>query len=333
MKFSLQQIAHLIGGDLRGDGNILVHDFAKIEEGKPGCISFLGNPKYENYIYSTSSSAVIVSKNFEPRKEITTNLIAVEDPYLAIGNLMSEYQKLTKNQKTGREDFSVIKETAKVSENCFLGSFSYVSEGSIVEENAQIFPQVFIGKNVKIGKNTIIYSGVKIYDGTEIGDHCVIHSGAVVGSDGFGFAPDANGVYQDIPQLGKVIIGNHVSIGANTTIDRATMGATLIGNGVKLDNLVQIGHNVEIGDNTVIASQSGVAGSTKIGKSCLIAGQVGFVGHITIADGTKIGAQSGVSKSITKPNMSFSGRPLLPINDYLKQQVALRKITVNDNKK
>lgn len=333
MKFSLKQIAHLVGGDLRGDGEILVHDFAKIEEGKPGCISFLGNPKYENYIYSTSSSAVIVSKNFEPRKEITTNLIAVEDPYLAIGNLMSEYQKLTKNQQMGREEFSVVKESAKVAENAYIGSFAYISEGVVIKENAQIFPHVFLGKNVKIGKNTIIYSGAKIYDGIEIGDHCVIHAGAVIGSDGFGFAPDANGVYQDIPQLGKVIIGNHVSIGANTTIDRATMGATLIGNGVKLDNLVQIGHNVEIGDNTVIASQSGVAGSTKIGKSCLIAGQVGLVGHISIADGTKIGAQSGVSKSITTPGQSFSGRPLLPINEYLKQQVTLKKIFENINKK
>ncbi|MCP9754259.1 UDP-3-O-(3-hydroxymyristoyl)glucosamine N-acyltransferase [Lacihabitans sp. CCS-44] len=331
MEFSITQIAHLLGGEVKGDGDTLIHNFAKIEEGKPGCISFLANPKYENYIYQTASSAVLVAKDFEPKEPIQTNLILVEDPYLAISTLMAEYKKLSQNSAEGIDSMTSIAKDAVIGKNIYIGPFSFVSSGASIGENSQIFPQVFIGKNVKIGKNTIIHPGVKIYQDCEVGDNCVIHAGAVIGADGFGFVPDASGVYQDVPQLGNVIIENNVSIGANATIDRATMGSTKICNGVKIDNMVQIGHNVEVGENTVIAAQTGVAGSTKIGKSCVIGGQVGFAGHLKIADGTQIGAQSGVGKNITEPKGAYSGRPLLPIKDHLKLLVNLRRL--NDNLK
>ena len=331
MKFSIKQIAHLLGGEVKGDEDAIISNFAKIEEGKPGSISFLANSKYENYIYETSSTAVLVSKNFEPKAEIQTSLILVDDPYLAISTLMTEYKKLTQNSDKGIDAQTSLSKDLVTGENIYIGPFSVVSDGVIIGDNTQIHPQVYIGKNVKIGNNTILYPGVKIYQDCIIGDNCIIHAGAVIGSDGFGFVPDAKGVYQDIPQLGNVIIGNHVSIGANATIDRATMGSTRIGNGAKIDNLVQIGHNVEIGKNTVIASQTGVAGSTKIGNYCTIGGQVGFAGHLKIADGTQIGAQSGVGKNITASNGAFSGRPLLPIKDHLKLLVNLRRL--NDNLK
>ncbi|HLO44061.1 MAG TPA: UDP-3-O-(3-hydroxymyristoyl)glucosamine N-acyltransferase [Leadbetterella sp.] len=329
MEFSISQIAHLLGGEVKGDGNTKIYNFAKIEEGKPGCISFLANAKYESYIYSTTSSAVLVAKSFEPKENISTNLILVDDPYLAISTLMTEYKKLTQNSAAGIDQLTSIASDVVVGERVYIGPFSFVSTGAEIGDNCQIHPQVFIGKNVKIGKNTILHAGVKIYQDCEVGENCVLHAGAVIGADGFGFAPDANGIYQDVPQLGNVVIDNNVSIGANTTIDRATMGSTKICQGVKIDNLVQIGHNVEIGENTVIASQTGVAGSTKIGKSCLIGGQVGFGGHLKIADGTQIGAQSGVGKNITVPNGAYSGRPLLPIKDHLKLLVNLRRLNEN----
>jgi UDP-3-O-[3-hydroxymyristoyl] glucosamine N-acyltransferase len=331
MEFSISQIAHLLGGEVKGDGNTKINNFAKIEEGKPGCISFLANAKYESYIYNTTSSAVLVSKSFEPKELISTNLILVDDPYLAISTLMSEYKKLTQNWTSGIDKMSSISAETKIGNNVFVGAFVSILSGVEIEDNCQIHSQVYVGKNVKIGKNTILHAGVKVYDDCQIGDNCVLHAGAVIGADGFGFAPDANGIYQDVPQLGNVFIGNNVSIGANTTIDRATMGSTRISNGVKIDNLVQIGHNVEIGENTVIAAQTGVAGSTKIGKSCIIGGQVGFGGHLKIADGTQIGAQSGVGKNITVPNGAYSGRPLLPIKEHLKLLVNLRRL--NDNLK
>lgn len=331
MEFSITQIAHLLGGEVKGDGDILIHNFAKIEEGKPGCISFLANPKYENYIYQTASSAVLVAKDFKPKESIHTNLILVEDPYLAISVLMAEYKKLSQNSTEGIDTMTSIAENAEIGQNIYIGPFSFVSSGVAIGENTQIFPQVFIGKNVRIGKNTIVHPGVKIYQDCEVGDNCVIHAGAVIGADGFGFVPDVDGVYQDVPQLGNVVIENNVSIGANATIDRATMGSTKICSGVKIDNMVQIGHNVEVGENTVIAAQTGVAGSTKIGKSCVIGGQVGFAGHLKIADGTQIGAQSGVGKNITEPKGAYSGRPLLPIKDHLKLLVNLRRL--NDNLK
>lgn len=329
MEFSIKQIAHLLGGEVKGDGDTIIHNFAKIEEGKPGCISFLANAKYESFIYGTTSSAVLVAKTFQPKEPINTNLILVDDPYLAISTLMAEYQKLTKNSNSGIDAMTSIATNSQIGQNVYIGPFSYVAENAIVGDNSQIHPQVYIGSKVAIGRNTIIHSGVKIYQDCEIGDNCVIHAGVIIGADGFGFAPDANGIYQDVPQLGNVVIENNVSIGANTTIDRATLGSTRISQGVKIDNLVQIGHNVEIGENTVIASQTGVAGSTKIGKSCLIGGQVGFAGHLKIADGTQIGAQSGVGKNITEPRGAYSGRPLLPIKDHLKLLVNLRRLNEN----
>jgi UDP-3-O-[3-hydroxymyristoyl] glucosamine N-acyltransferase len=329
MEFSIKQIAHLLGGEVKGDGDTIIHNFAKIEEGKPGCISFLANAKYESFIYGTASSAVLVAKTFEPKEPISTNLILVDDPYLAISTLMAEYQKLTQNSNSGIDAMTSIASNAEIGKNVYIGPFSYVAENAKIGENTQIYPQVYIGKKVTVGRNTIIHPGVKVYQDCEIGDNCVIHAGAVIGADGFGFVPDADGIYQDVPQLGNVIIENNVSIGANATIDRATMGSTKVCNGVKIDNMVQIGHNVEVGENTVIAAQTGVAGSTKIGKSCVIGGQVGFAGHLKIADGTQIGAQSGVGKNITEPKGAYSGRPLLPIKDHLKLLVNLRRLNEN----
>ncbi|MCP9767061.1 UDP-3-O-(3-hydroxymyristoyl)glucosamine N-acyltransferase [Lacihabitans sp. LS3-19] len=331
MEFSINQIALLLGGEVVGNGEAKINNFAKIEEGSEGCISFLANLKYENFLYSTQSTAVLVSKSFEPKQSFTSSLIKVDDPYLAISSLMAEYKKITSKIAGGISEQASIAENAKLGVNCFVGAFSFISQNVEVGQNVQIHPQVFIGKNVKIGDNTILYTGVKIYENCEIGSDCIIHANAVIGADGFGFVPNEDGIYQDVPQLGNVIIENNVSIGANATIDRATMGSTKICKGVKIDNLVQIGHNVEVGENTVIAAQTGVAGSTKIGKSCIIGGQVGFAGHLKIADGTQIGAQSGVGKNINEPKGAYSGRPLLPIKDHLKLLVNLRRL--NDNLK
>ncbi len=329
MKFSIGQIAQMLGGRVDGDESVLIDNFAKIEEGKPGSISFLANIKYESYIYSTLSSAVLVSEEFLPKSAISANLIRVADPYMAISQLMAAYKKALQKKKSGISGNSAIDPTATIGGNTFVDSFTVVGEGSQIGENVELHSNVYVGANVKIGANTIVHPGVKIMDDTVVGENCVLHPGVVLGSEGFGFAPDENGVYQDIPQLGNVELGNNVSIGANTTIDRATMGSTRIGNGVKLDNLVQIAHNVEIGDHTVIASQTGVSGSTKIGKHCVIAGQVGFAGHLKIADGTKIGAMSGIAKSISTPDGVYSGHPLLPLKQYLRLMITLRKLSGN----
>jgi UDP-3-O-[3-hydroxymyristoyl] glucosamine N-acyltransferase len=326
MQFTIRQIANLVNGEVLGDDSLNIYKFNKIEEGESGGITFLSNPKYEQFLYETQASAVIIAKDFIPKGQVSASLILVENPYLAISSLMTEYQKIVQVRKSGIEEPSFIAKTAEVGKDIFVGAFSYISEYASIGENTVIMPQVFIGKNVKIGKNTIINSGVKVLDNCVVGDHCVLHSGCVIGSDGFGFAPKDDGTYQDIPQIGNVVLESNVSIGSNTTIDRATMGSTLIKRGVKLDNLIQIAHNVEIGENTVIAAQTGVAGSTKIGKNCVIAGQVGIVGHIKIADGTKIGAQSGIGKNINEPNQSFSGSPVLPIQDYLKSIVSIRRL-------
>ncbi len=326
MKFSLSQIANLVNGTIKGDSSLEVNTFAKIEEASEGGLSFLANPKYENYIYSTSATAVLVSNTFKPKNTIKTNLILVDDPYVAMSTLMQFYQNSVQKNVSKIEENSFIHESATLGDNIFLGAFSYVSENVQIGDNCQISPQVFIGKNVIIGKNCFISPGVKIYHDCIIGGNCTLHAGAVIGSDGFGFAPKPDGSYDTIPQLGNVILENNVSIGSNATIDRATMGSTIIRNGAKIDNLVQVGHNVEIGENTVIAAQTGISGSTKIGKNCVIAGQVGFAGHITIADGTKIGGQSAVTKTIRTPNGSYAGRPLLPVKEYLKMLINLKNI-------
>lgn len=330
MEFTITQIANLVGGIVEGNGNLPIKTFAKIEDGKSGSISFLSNLKYESHLYTTESSAVLVQEDFSPKFATKACLIKVKDPYLALSQLMSTYQNMTKKAKIGLDKLSFIDDSSKISQNVYIGAFAYISENVVIESNTQIYPQSFIGNNSKIGKNCIIYSGVKIYDNCVIGDNCIIHAGVIIGSDGFGFAPDELGIFKDIPQLGNVIIKDNVSIGANTTIDRATMGSTIINKGVKLDNQVQVAHNVEIGENTVIAAQTAVAGSTKIGKNCMVGGQVGIGGHISIADGTKLGGQTGVSKSITTPNQAYSGRPLLPIKEHLKLLVNLRKL--NDKK-
>lgn len=332
MEFTATQIAHLIGGKVVGNGDLKIYNFAKIEEGKEGCISFLANAKYEEFLYTTVSSVVLVASDFVPKKTISKTLIFVKDPYFAISTLMLEYKKLKEHNNIGIEEMSFVSKKSTISEGVYIGAFSYISANAIIRKNVQVFPQVFIGENVDIGENSIIYPGAKIYEGCKIGSNCVIHSGAVIGADGFGFAPDSEGIYQEIPQLGNVLIEDNVSIGANATIDRATMGSTIIKKGSKVDNLVQVAHNVNIGENTVIAALTGISGSTKIGNNCMIGGQVGFVGHIVIADGTKIGAQSGVSKNIIKPNQTFAGRPLLPFNDHLKMLVNLRKLSKNSDK-
>lgn len=326
MEFTLLQIANLIDGTVEGDVNAKVHTFSKIEEGKAGSISFLSNPKYETYIYTTDSTAVIVSNDFCPSSTVKSSLIKVKDPYSAISNLMSFYQQSISKPKTGIEQPSYTGTEVKIGQNVYLAAFSYIDDYSIINDSVHIFANAYIGKNVIIGKNSVINAGVKIYDGCIIGENCILHSGCVIGSDGFGFAPNTDRTYTNIPQLGNVILGNNVNVGANTCIDRATMGSTIIADGVKLDNLVQIGHNVEIGINTVIAAQTGVAGSTKIGENCVIAGQVGFAGHIKIANGTKIGGQSAVTKSIKVPNQSFAGRPLMAVKDYLRMLVTLKNI-------
>jgi UDP-3-O-[3-hydroxymyristoyl] glucosamine N-acyltransferase len=326
MKFTVRQIAHLIGGEVEGDDSLEIDQFYKIEEGQKGGISFLANPKYENHIYKTDSSAVIVSDQFRPQKAVKSSFIKVKDPYMAFTELLTEYEKISRKKQSGCEHPVSIADNAQLGEDVFVGAFSYVSPGVKIGAGTQIAQQVFIGENVSIGSNCIIHPGVKIYKESVIEDNCIIHSGVVIGCDGFGFAPQADGSYKTIPQLGNVHIKKNVSIGANSTIDRATMGSTIIDEGVKLDNLVQVAHNVSIGKNTVIAAQAGIAGSTKIGAYCVIGGQVGFVGHIEIADGTKIGAQAGVNSSIKEKGTNVTGTPHYDLKKYLKSQVYFRKL-------
>ncbi len=326
MKFTVKQIALLLNGDVKGDESLTVSQLAKIEEGKAGDISFLSNEKYEPYLYTTQASAVIVGRTFEPRKSYTTTLIVVENPYIAFTQLLEEYQKMLDASKVGVEQPSFVGEGTMIGERIYQGAFSYIGKNCKIGKNVKIYPQAYIGDNVIIGDNTILYAGVKIYANCIIGNDCVIHSGVIVGSDGFGFAPQADGTYKTIPQLGNVILEDNVSIGSNSTIDCATMGSTIIRKGAKIDNLVQIAHNVEVGENTVIAAQTGVAGSTKIGKNCVIGGQVGINGHITIADGTKAGGKAGITKTVKKPGTSLNGNPAFEINDYLRSMAVLRKL-------
>lgn len=326
MEFTADQIALLLQGEVKGNGSVKINQLAKIEEGKEGCISFLSNPKYENHLYSTQASAVIISRDFKPRKEVNTTLIVVADPYLAFTALLEEYYKLISFSKVGVEQPSYIGENATTGENIYRGAFSYIGNNCQLGVNVKIYPQAYLGDNVQVGNNTIIQAGAKIYPGTVIGNYCVIQSGTVIGSPGFGFAPQPDGTYKAIPQVGNVIIEDYVSIGANTTIDCATMGSTIIRWGVKLDNLIQIAHNVEVGKNTVIAAQAGVSGSTKVGENCVIAGQVGLVGHISVADKTSVGAQSGVSKSVKKAGTLLSGSPAFDYKSNLRSLTVFKKL-------
>jgi UDP-3-O-[3-hydroxymyristoyl] glucosamine N-acyltransferase len=326
MEFTVEQIASLLNGKVEGDRSVSIRSLAKIEEGSPGSLSFLSNPKYEPHLYTTQASAVIVNEQFVPKKAVQPALIYVKDAYSAFTALLQEYNKYLNAGKTGAEEPSFISPTSAIGEGYYRGAFSYVGEYCSIGTNVKIYPQAYVGNNVRIGDNTVIYAGARIYDNTVIGSDCVIHAGAVIGSDGFGFAPQADGTYQAIPQVGNVVLEDQVSIGANTVIDRATMGQTIIRRGTKLDNLIQVAHNVEIGRNTVIAAQTGVSGSTKIGDNCVIGGQVGFVGHIKVADRTSIGAQSGVGRSIIKPGTALQGSPAFDYKDNLKSAVIFRKL-------
>ena len=324
MKFTAEQIAGILEGKVVGNPMAEVFRLSKIEEGSDGSLTFLSNPKYLNYIYSTKASVTIVNETFEPEWPLTTTLIKVQDAYTAFSKLLEFYNQVKLN-KTGIELPSFLSQSAKYGANLYLGSFSYVGQNVILGNNVKIYPNCFIGDNVVIGDNALLFAGAKIYSETIIGNNCTIHSGAIIGSDGFGFAPNPDGTYTKIPQIGNVIIEDNVDIGSCTTIDRATMGSTIIRKGVKLDNQIQIAHNVEIGENTVIAAQTGVAGSTKIGKNGLIGGQVGISGHLTIGNNVRIQAQSGVGRNI-KDNEILQGSPTFGYNDFSKSYVHFKNL-------
>jgi UDP-3-O-[3-hydroxymyristoyl] glucosamine N-acyltransferase len=326
MKYTVDQIATILQGTVSGDGSQLISGFDKIEEGKPGSISFLSNPKYESYLYETKATAVIVSKDLELKHAVQANLILVADPYVAFTILLQKYQEMTAERETGISVHAIIESGVNVGKSVFVGRFTSINTPGSIGDSTSIYNNVSIGKNVHIGDNCIIYPGVVIYNDTIIGNNVVIHSNAVIGSDGFGHAPQADGSFKAIPQLGNVVIEDNVSIGANSTIDRATMGSTFIRSGVKIDNLVQIAHNVDIGANTAIAAQTGISGSTKIGENCLIAGQVGIAGHLTIAPKTIITGRAGVTKSIKQAGQVIGGYPAVNNAEYLKRSALIRRL-------
>ena len=324
MKFTAAQIAGILEGEVMGNPEAEVFKLSKIEEGTEGSLTFLANPKYINYIYSTQASVTIVNNTFEPEQEITTTLIKVEDAYQSFSKLL-EYYNQVKLMKSGIEQPSVISDGVTYGSDLYLGSFCYVGKNVTIGSNVKIYPNSFIGDNVTIGDNCVFFAGVRIYSETVIGNRCTIHSGTIIGSDGFGFAPQEDGSYVKVPQIGNVIIEDDVEIGACTTVDRATLGSTIIRKGVKLDNHIQVAHNVEIGENTVIAAQTGIAGTTKIGKNCLIGGQVGFAGHLTIGDGVKIQAQSGIGKNLEAGEV-VQGSPAFNYGDFAKAFVHFRNL-------
>ncbi|MEA3316410.1 MAG: UDP-3-O-(3-hydroxymyristoyl)glucosamine N-acyltransferase [Bacteroidota bacterium] len=324
MKYTAKIIADFINGEIIGNPEAIVTEVAKIEEGTPESISFLANPKYNEYLYTTNSSVVIINKDFKIEKEIKTTLIKVDDAYKSFAKLLELHEK-NKKTKSGLSKKAYKAKSAKIGKGVYIGEFVSIGENVVIKDKVKLFPHVYIGDNTIIEENTTINSGVKIYNDCSIGKNCIFHSGVIIGSDGFGFAPQADNNYKKVPQVGNVIIEDNVEIGANTAIDRATMGSTIIRKGVKLDNLIQIGHNVEIGENTVIAAQTGVAGSTKIGRDCMIGGQVGFVGHIKIGDRVKIAAQSGISSSI-KDDIVVQGSPAFDYGKYQKSYVLFRKL-------
>ena len=325
MEFTARQISDLLKGTVEGDPDVKVGGLSKIEEGKPGDLTFLANPKYTSFIYSTKASLVIVNKSFVPEHNITPTLIRVDNAYGEFVHLLEIYNQIQKDKK-GIEQPSYISDSATMGTDCYVGAFAYVGNKAKIGNNVKIYPQVYIGDNVIIGDNTTLFSGAKVYSDCIVGSNCTLHTGTVIGADGFGFTPNRENQYQKVAQIGNVIIEDHVEIGANSTIDRATLGSTIIRKGVKLDNLIQIAHNVEIGENTVIAAQTGVAGSTKIGKDCMIGGQVGIVGHISIADKVKIAAQSGVGSSILTEGEIVQGSPAFNIGDYKRTYVVFRKL-------
>ncbi|MEP7373536.1 MAG: UDP-3-O-(3-hydroxymyristoyl)glucosamine N-acyltransferase [Chitinophagaceae bacterium] len=325
MTFPASQIGLLINGRVEGDPDVAVNSFGKIEEAKEMQLTFLANPKYEEFLYSTNASIVIVNEAYELKQPVKATLIRVPDAYSAFAILLSKYQDIMEQQLTGIQQPAYISKTATYGENVFIGAFAYLGENVKVGNNTKVYPNAYIGDNVTIGDNCIIHPGVKIYHDCVLGSHVIIHAGTIIGSDGFGFAPMADGSFKKIPQIGNVKIEDHVEIGANTTIDRATIGSTIIKAGAKLDNLIQVGHNAEIGNSTVIAAQAGISGSTKIGNGVMIGGQAGIVGHIQLGDGARVNAQSGVSKSI-EPGKSVTGSPAYDYTAALRSQAVTRKL-------
>ena len=326
MQFTAQQIAMLVSGTIEGNPDTTVNSFGKIEEAVAGQLSFLANPKYQDYLYTTKASLVIVNENLQLQKNITATLVRVKDAYSAFATLLTTYQNLKAQQKKGIETPSHIASSATLGTDVFIGAFAYIGEKVTIGNNTKIFPGTYIAENVSIGNNSTIHAGVKIYEDCIIGNDVVIHAGTVIGSDGFGFAPQPDGSYQKVPQIGNVIIEDQVEIGANTTIDRATMGSTIIKKGVKLDNLIQIAHNVEIGSQTVIAAQTGISGSTKLGQKIMIGGQAGIAGHLTIANGVKIAGGAGVTKNLDGEGKSYAGFPAEDAKQSLKAQVYTRQL-------
>jgi UDP-3-O-[3-hydroxymyristoyl] glucosamine N-acyltransferase len=326
LEFSAQQIAMMIQGQVEGDASVTVHNFGKIEEATAGQISFLANPKYEAFLYTTAASIIIIGAQQQLKEKIKATLIRVPDAYAAFATLLTKYQELKTQQLEGIQSPSFIAPSARIGANHFIAAFAYINEGATLGDHVKIFPNVVIGENVSIGNHVTIHPGVVIYADCVIGNHVTIHSGTIIGSDGFGFAPMEDGRFQKVPQLGNVIIEDDVEIGANTTIDRATIGSTIIRKGVKLDNQIQVAHNAEIGTNTVIAAQTGVSGSTKIGKNVMIGGQSGFAGHIAIADGIKIAGRTGVTKTFMTANMTLTGYPAAEQKQSLRSQVYVKNL-------
>ncbi|RZJ35044.1 MAG: UDP-3-O-(3-hydroxymyristoyl)glucosamine N-acyltransferase [Flavobacterium sp.] len=325
MKFTAEQIAGILGGEVEGNPDAVVYKLSKIEEGCDGSLTFLSNPKYNNFIYSTKATVTIVNTSFVPESAITTTLIRVDDAYGAFTKILEYYNHIKLN-KSGIESPSFIAETATYGENAYIGCFAYLGNNVRLGNNVKVYPNAFIGDNVTVGNDVIIFAGAKIYSDTVIGNNCIVQSGAIIGADGFGFAPQPDGTYNKVPQIGNVVIEDNVDIGSCTTIDRATMGSTIIRKGVKLDNQIQIAHNVEIGENTVIAAQTGVAGSTKIGKNCMIGGQAGIAGHLIIGNNVRIQAQSGVGKNIADGE-TVQGSPSFNYSDYSKSYVHFRNLS------
>lgn len=327
MEVTAQVIADHLGGEIIGNPLVKVSSVAKIESGKPGALCFLANPKYEHYLYTCQASIILINKTFEPKQEVKPTLIKVENAYEAVASLLDLLNSLKASRKKGRFwNLHYEALSSRIGKGTYIGSFAVISKKAKIGKNCQIYPNVYIGEGAKIGNNTILFSGVKIYPGCEIGEDCIIHSNVVIGSDGFGFAPTSEGIYKKIPQTGIVIVGNNCEIGANSVVDRATMGATMVEDGVKIDNLVQIAHNVVIGANTVIAAQSGVSGSTKLGKNCVVGGQVGFAGHLTIADKSSFAGQSGVMGSIKESGKAYMGSPAFEYRDFIKAYAVFKNL-------
>jgi len=331
MQFTAQEIGLLLNGTVEGDAFVTVDKLAKIEDGEAGSLTFLANPKYEQFLYTTNASVVIVNNDLELAGEVKATLIRVENAYSAFSVLLEKYNTIKLN-KQGIEQPCFIHPSAQVGENVYIGAFAYIGPNAKIGDYSKIYPNTYIADNVTIGKNVTLFAGVKVYFDCVLGDNVIIHAGAVIGSDGFGFAPAADGTYAKISQIGNVVIEDDVEVGANTTIDRATMGSTLIRKGVKIDNLVQIAHNVEVGAHTVIAGQAGISGSTKIGKNAVIGGQVGISGHLNIANGTQLSAQTGINSSITEDGKVWGGTPYMPYKDYLRAHAKLRKLPELDRK-